>query len=488
MTVSRRTVLGALGAGLATLSGCTEAIRADLGSREVSESTGPLAPPSTVQPAGSSKGWSGLRDALEGRLVLPADSGYAAAKRAFNPQFDTRKPAAIAQVASASDVQRCVEHARSADVPVAARSGGHSYPGYSTPARGLIIDLGRLRHVTVRDDGTAVIGAGARLGDVYAALAARGRCLPAGSCPTVGISGLTLGGGIGVLSRQYGLTCDQLVSARVVTADGTYRSVSDQRHADLFWALRGGGGGNFGVVTHFTFHTVAAPRVTIFSLRFPPGSTPAVLGAWQEWVRSAPNQLWSNLVVTSGSPPSCRVGGTFVGGAGPLQTLLDRLVRAAGAMPSTRVVGEKSYLEAMRYFAGTATRERFFGTSRIMQRPLADPAQLVDPVDGQPGVVLIVDALGGKVAAHQPSDTAFPHRSALATVQIYTQTHADTARAVRDELGAVLGGHGYVNYLDRTMPSWGKAYYGRNLPRLRTVGQRYDPDGVFDFAQNVSRA
>src|SRR5690606_23583609 len=146
------------------------------------------------------------------------------------------------------------------------------------------------------------------------------------------------------------------------------------------------------------------------------------------------------------------------------------LVRAAGAMPSTRVVGEKSYLEAMRYFAGTATRERFFGTPRIMQRPLADPAQLVDPDDAQPGVVLIVDVAATEVAAPHPSDTATPDRSAIATAHISTQTYPDTPRALRDELGPVPGGHGNVNSLDRTMPSSGKAYYGRNLPCLRTVG------------------
>src|SRR6185312_14675612 len=125
--------------------------------------------------------------------------------------------------------------------------------------------------------GKAVIGAGAKLQDVYAGLARAGRCLPAGTCPSVGIAGLTLGGGIGVLSRKYGLTCDRLVSARVVTADGALRTVSSSAEPELFWALRGGGGGNFGIVTSFSFDTVPAPQLTVFELGFPAGSAPEVL-------------------------------------------------------------------------------------------------------------------------------------------------------------------------------------------------------------------
>lgn len=158
--------------------------------------------------------------------------------------------------------------------------------------------------------GTPLVVQPARPTGVYQAGRA-GRCLPAGSCPTVGIAGLTLGGGIGVLARKYGMTCDHLVSARVVTAGGKLRTVSADSEPDLFWALRGGGGGNFGVVTSFTFRTdPAPPAVTVFSLHFPAGSANDVLDAWQRWLPEAPPELWANVVLSGGSPVQARVSGS----------------------------------------------------------------------------------------------------------------------------------------------------------------------------------
>ncbi|WP_218026754.1 FAD-binding oxidoreductase [Nocardia inohanensis] len=253
MAIDRRTVLRA--SGVVAVSAALGAWTA--GGRQQAES------------APGQLDWAGLRNRLSGSLLLPQDSGYERAKLAFNPRFDDRRPAAVAKCGTVSDVQACVTAAAGTGITVAARSGSHSYAGYSTPDDGLIIDVGGLDGVEVRSDGTAVIGAGARLMPVYAGLADAGRCLPAGSCPTVGIAGLTLGGGIGVLAGKYGLTCDSLVSAEIVTADGTVRTASATSEPDLFWALRGGGGGNFGVVTSFTFRTQPAPRPAVAKLLFP---------------------------------------------------------------------------------------------------------------------------------------------------------------------------------------------------------------------------
>src|SRR2546430_4368956 len=192
--------------------------------------------------------------------------------------------------------------------------------------------------IRVGADGITEVGAGAKLIEVYAGLAKAGRCLPAGSCPTVGIAGLTLGGGIGVLTRKFGLTCDHLLSARVVTADGRLLTASADSEPDLFWALRGGGGGNLGIVTSFTFSTAPAPSVTVFSLHFPAGTVPGVLSAWQQWIAAAPDELWSNCGITAGRPSSCRVGGCFVGSPEALNPLLDKLIAATSARPSSRFV------------------------------------------------------------------------------------------------------------------------------------------------------
>ena len=487
MPINRRAFLHAtgLGAAAAALTGCSEA---------------PPKPPP----------FPGLAGKLSGPLVTPDHPGYQLACRSFNPLFDDRAPAAIAQCRRIEDVQACVSAAAAANAPIAARSGGHSYAGYSTPDHGLVVDLTGLSDVRLNADGTADIGAGARLIDIYTALAGAGRCLPGGTCPSVGIAGFTLGGGIGVLSRKYGLTCDRLVSARVVTADGIARTVSASEQPDLFWALRGGCGGNFGIVTSFTFNTVAAPQLTAFQLDFPPGSVPDVLGNWQRWLTSMPDELSANFHISGGSPSSCTVIGCFVGSASGVNPLLAGLIRQTGNQPATRTVTEYSYLNAMRYFAGCSTmsaaechdqasgrswkREAFVASSRLLPAPAADPAQIVSVFDHRT-VYVIIDGLGGAIGAVGPADTAFPHRAALGIMQIYVRTspvqRATATRSVasmRDQLTGVLGDGGYVNYIDPGMPNWAQAYYGDNHTRLRQVAQRHDPDRLFSFPQAIINA
>src|SRR5262249_30296381 len=232
--------------------------------------------------------WAGLAGRLQGRLLRPGKGGYAAAARVYNPRFDaTAHPAAVARCASDRDVAQCVRFAADSGVPFALRSGGHSYPGWST-GPGLVIDVSGLGTVTVdRASGTARIGAGAQMATVYAALATRGVGIAAGSCATVGIAGLTLGGGVGVLTRAWGLTCDSVRELDVVTADGTLRHVDATHDPDLFWALRGGGGGSLGAVTSFTLATRPAPTVSTFYLAWSWSHAAAVLDAWQHFMAGA---------------------------------------------------------------------------------------------------------------------------------------------------------------------------------------------------------
>jgi hypothetical protein len=433
--------------------------------------------------------WNALRAQLPGGLTLPGDSGYELASQSYNTRFDNHRPAAIARCTSVADVQRCVDMARNARMPVAARSGGHSYAGYSTPDNGLVLDLRPMAEVRTDGD-TAVIGAGARLMEVYTALANAGRALPAGSCPSVGISGLTLGGGIGVTARKFGLTCDKLTAAQIVTADGKQETVDD---GDLLWALKGGGGGNFGVVTSFTFTTEPAPDITVFALTYPAGATEDVVGAWQEWLVQQPDELWSHCVVSAGSPPTCRVGGALVGTEAECRQLLKTMPRATSVL-----IQGMGYLDAMRYFAnctqrstaqcrpesegGQLGRDSFTASSRMINEPL-DPSTLTNLLDGRTRLDVLLDSLGGAVGRVVRGDTAFPHRKALASAQIYSTGDPADVAAVRDGLP---GNTGYVNYVDPTMPDWATAYYGDNLPRLQEVAARYDPDKVFAFAQAIT--
>jgi FAD/FMN-containing dehydrogenase len=514
--LDRRAFLRA--AGLATgLGAATTALAACGGStgQATQPSTKPTTSATTVPPSSAATtpgpiDYAALAGKLSGRLLRPGESGYTGATRSYNPLFDARQPAAIALCAKPADVQACVAAAAVSGTPIAARSGGHSYAGYSTPDGALVADLAGLAGISLNPDGSMVVGAGARLIDVYAAAGNAGRAIGAGSCPSVGIAGLTLGGGIGVLGRKFGLTCDQLTSATIVTPDGVQRTASANSEPNLFWGLRGGGGGNFGIVTSFTFATAPSPAVQIFTMQFPAGSVGAVLGGWQQWATAAPDELWSTCNVAGGSPTTCSVTGTFVGSSSALTAQLSALTRATGVSPSSRYVLSKSYLDAMRYFAGCSSesieqcrlntdggklgRESFVASSRMVTSPIGDPGAIASLCAGKAGLNLVFDALGGAIGRVPSDATAFPYRSAVASVQIYQKLNISESAAtqvvgeVRDTLAGPLGTTGYVNYIDPAMPNWGQAYYGNNLARLHQVAGQYDPHGVFSFPQAISKA
>lgn len=483
MVIKRRTLLGSAGfAGAATLVACRPET-AD------GQSSG-----------GSHSGkdaYSSLADTLDGTLVTPNSSKYASAARVFNPIYDGRKPAAVAQCASTADVRACVRAAASSKGTIAARAGGHSYAGYSVPDDALVADVSKLSDVRVHSDGSAVIGAGAQLMDVYKTLARSGRALPGGSCPSVGIAGLTLGGGVGVLTRTYGLTCDLLTSAKIVTADGKLRTASKHSNPDLFWALRGGGGGNFGIVTSLTFDTVRAQPLTVFTVSFGKDSAEKVLTGWQNWLPTAPEKLWTKCTVSGGPSPSGSLAGCYVGRESDLTPLLNQLVKEIGLNPSNKVVSTKDFLPAMRFYAGggDGARESFVGSSRIQTKKIRKPGKVVSLAQDRSGLDIMFDALGGAVSRIADDATAFPYRSALSTVQVYqTTTPAKrseankTVAAVRDGLADLVGNAAYVNYIDPKLPDWGQAYYGDNLSKLQQVARDYDPHQLFSFPQSLHKA
>ena len=195
--------------------------------------------------------WGALGESIQGQVTLPSSADYAGAKSLFNSRFDNSTPAAVVTTQSTGDVQQAVAFAAQNGLQVAARSGGHSYIGASSANGVMVVDLRQLPGAITYDDesGLVTIPAAADLDSVQTTLAGQGQLIPSGSCPTVGIAGLTLGGGLGSDARQWGLTCDALVSASVVLPSGDAITATATDNADLYWALRGGGGGNFGVVT-----------------------------------------------------------------------------------------------------------------------------------------------------------------------------------------------------------------------------------------------
>src|SRR6201996_9114928 len=268
-------------------------------------------PPPPAPPAAPD--WASLQAGIQGTVVLPSAANYSLVAPVFNSAYDATLPQAVVRCAGASDVVAALAFARTNQLAVTARSGGHGYTGNSA-STGMVIDVGAMNAITV-DNGTATIGAGAKLVDVYDQLSSQGVCIPSGTCPTIGIAGITQGGGIGVVDRAYGLTCDNLISAQVVLADATIVTCDAGTHSDLFWALRGGGGGNFGIVTSLTFNTFATSDLTNFSAEFAWTDAAAVIAAWQSWPQTLPDAVWSGLVLqtTQTASPAIEVSGTFIG-------------------------------------------------------------------------------------------------------------------------------------------------------------------------------
>jgi FAD/FMN-containing dehydrogenase len=481
------------------------------------------APGATRSP--SPADWTALGRDLSGPLVRPGESSYTVSKRLFDPRFDSLHPAGIAYCRNPHDVATCLAFVRKFGIPVAARCGGHSYAGWSSGS-GLVIDVTRMSGVNVSGS-TATVGAGTRLIDFYNGLAAHGRGVPGGSCPTVGIAGLTLGGGIGVVSRAYGLTSDNVKSLQIVTADGQVRTCNSSQNSDLFWACRGGGGGNFGVVTSFTFGTHPVGQIVLFFLSWPWSQAARVISAWQSWAPHAPDALWSNVHLAAapgGSVPSIQVGGTFLGSLGAAAAQLEKLYAAAGSHPSSPFMETTSWLHAMLVEAGCASltvnqchlptqnpagklaRASEYAKSDFFTKPLSSHGigtllagvESFQRAGGAPGASggIAFDALGGAVNRVSPGATAFVHRNALFQAQ-YTTTWpvGAAAAAVARQHGwqqsfwqsmrPFASGQAYQNYVDPALTNWRQAYYGANLARLTQVKAKYDPNRLFRFPQAI---
>lgn len=449
--------------------------------------------------------WDGLRTAIGGDVVLPGSPGYELARRPPLARWQGLRPQAVVSATTAADVAETILFGRRVGLRTTPRSGGHCFAGRSS-AGGIVLDVGPMRSVSV-SDGVATVGAGARLGELDEALAGAGRALPAGCGRTVGIAGLALGGGLGLLGRAHGLTCDQLLRAQVVLADGRVVECDDRHDADLFWALRGAGGGNFGVVTSLVFRTVPAPVSTCLRLEWAPAHAAAVVEAWQDWAPAAPDELDAELRLAAhdGRSPTVTVLGAMVGTESDTEPLLDDLLARTGADPATRSVRSMPYLEVKRHLSGADGDLRHrpeFSRSEFFRRPLPPRA-----------ITALLDALvahrGSGQSRHlnftpwagaynrTPADaTAFAHREELFLIEHAVSVDpgtpsADVAGARAWLAGSWAAAHPYgsgrvyPNFPDPDLEDWPEAYHGGNYDRLLRVKRAYDPDGWFHFPQSI---
>lgn len=436
--------------------------------------------------------------ALPDRTIWPADPAYDEARRTFNLRL-SRFPAAIAYCMTPGDVSASILWARQNEVPISIRSGGHGYEGYAVLDEALVIDVSGMNQIAVDlEEGTATVGAGVRLIDLYRHLWDYGTTVPAGTCPGVGIAGLTLGGGIGFLSRQFGLTCDNLLSVELVMASGDVVRTSRDERPDLFWALCGGGGGNFGVVTGFTFLLTPVSQVTSVTISWPWDDAAVVLAVWQQTAPFVDDRLTLGLTIGPPTDGTITMYGLMNAPPELLWPLLEPLL-AVGS-PLEPIVATVPFMAAAEQLAGPgASHATFKNASAFAYDPLSPEAiaTLIDWLAASSSTANLVGffPLGGAVGRVAPRATAFPHRAALFDLQYQAywsdaaEADADLAwlRGIRDAMRPFTHG-AYVNYIDADLVDWAEDYYGQNLSRLRRVKDRYDPDGVFAGPQSVPGA
>jgi FAD/FMN-containing dehydrogenase len=453
-------------------------------------------------------GYEELAAAIRGDLIRPDDPGYDQARAVYNAMID-KHPQAIARVRDAADVIACVRFARARAIPISVRGGGHNAAGLGVGDGALVIDLSMLRGTTVSPDGRTVrADAGCTWGDVDYATVAFGMATPSGFLSSTGVAGLTLGGGIGYLSRRFGLTVDNLLAADVVLADGTFVTASQDSRPDLFWALRGGGG-NFGVVTSFTFrcHPIGEHGTIIGGpVFYDLADTAEVMRWYRDLVPSLPEELsgWIALLTIPPAPPfpqelwgrkACGIVWCYTGPHAradeilePVRTFGSPLLDGLQPMPFTAL---QSAFDAL-YPAGL---QWYWKTDFFRQIPDAAidvhtryGAQL--PTGHSIMHLYPIDGAASRVAADA---TAFPYRDG-GWAGVIVGVDPDPANAglitrwAQDywrDLHPTAAGGGYVNFLMDEGQDRVKASYRGNYARLAQVKDRYDPGNTFHINQNI---
>ncbi len=339
--------------------------------------------------------------------------------------------------------------------------------------------------------------------------------MPTGSCPTVGISGLALGGGVGFAARVFGATCDNILGVRIVTADGRVVTADPATNPDLHWACRGGGGGNFGVVTALTLATHPVATAAYGFCDFPWSQAGAALAAWQALAPHGPDNLYLICALETGDErPGARVFGQLLGGSeAALRSAMAPITAVAGASLST---GRGSYLDVQRIWAGCATEtaaacrhdpagelRRAVGLRRRRPARRRAAQAIVTAVErrqaqGAGSGAVLLDPYGGALNRVAPDATAFVHRDQLFSAQMLAYWGVGRRRrgrrrvarlaASRRACAPFTSGQAYQNYIDPGLAGWQEAYYATNLARLRAIKRTWDPDQVFRFRQSIRPA
>ena len=450
-----------------------------------------------------------LRASMRGNVLLQGDDGYDAARRVWNSMIDKR-PAAIARCTGTADVVAAVNFARTRDIELAVKGGGHNVAGNAVIDDGLMVDLSLMKGSHVEPNRRSVrVQAGATWGDLDHETQVHGLVTPGGVVSSTGVAGFTLAGGMALTRRKWGLACDNLISAEVVTANGQVVTANETHHADLFWAIKGGGG-NFGVVTSFEFQLYSlGPEFNVVAPMYPAEDAARILREWKAFIEQAPDEISSDYILWNipshphiepelvGTPIVLVTGGY----AGPqddamreLQPLREFGTPIVDLSHTARYVDIQSAFDP--YFPDT---DRYYWKSLYLDH-LADEA-----IDSMTAIgaerpttkaLFVLRALGGAMSRIPEDATAYGNRDALYNLSIDT-TWDDPAddeamvawtREAWSKIHELTGGGVYLNFagLGEDNDDLARGAYGRNYERLREVKRMYDPDNLFRGNVNIT--
>lgn len=436
---------------------------------------------------------------LTGVVVFPNDSRYEQARMNWNP-FTNEFPLVFVFAQQAEDVVNAVRWAREKNVPIRMRSGRHALAKDFSQANGsIVIDVSDMQDVKLdRVNGIAYVQTGIRVGALVRMLAAEGILAPFGDSSTVGIGGITQGGGITAVQRSVGLISDNLLGGTLVNADGEEICFSEKENPDLLWAMRGGGGGNFGIATSYTLRVYPAPdRVGIFDIIWPWEQVTKVIDAWQKWAPYVDTRLGTILEAFSKTNGLLHSSGIFLGPEDELAELIKPLL--CTGTPKKVLIDEVSLLEAIEFWEPTESifDDQYTKWSSawvketVPKEGLEAMRNFLEKATGSEANFFFLNS-GGAMNSIPPCETAFFWRD----TKYYTEWNSswtkdyDTRKNIalveeaRRELDPFIVGS-YVNVPDLLLRNYGQKYYGRNFERLRRIKTKYDPENVFNFAQSI---
>lgn len=434
----------------------------------------------------------------DGMVLVPSDAPFAAYNNGYNKRT-LKTPSVRVLCATPGSVITAIQWARNNNVPLAVRSGGHSFEGLSQGA-GLIIDTRPMNEINIAlDNDTFAAGAGALLGNVYGTLSQVGRSIPAGTCGTVGITGHTMGGGYGMLARPFGLACDSLLSVALVNVEGRILNCSATENTDLFWALRGGGAGSFGIVTKLQYRTHSVERVLTYGFGYKgvrQKTAARFMKQWQQWAPNAPREINSLMKVSRGEGDlvNLRFIGQSIGSEATLRQELSNIT--ALLQPENLTIKDRTYMESVLAFGGSMADASVYmkGKSDYLKQVMSEEGLSVFLKNIPSGVDAMFDAYGGAISDVQDHETAFAHRAGtVCSIQYYTQwmnpssgpTKLTTMKTFHDSLRPYMSGSAKFNYCDLDISNYAEAYWGKNLDRLREIKTQHDPENFFRHAQSI---